>query len=930
MSYAKLYDQKEAIEFLRRLEAGEVSDEECMAVQTIIISDESYSRLPESIDKLGKLQILDLSSTGINELPESIGKLRELQYLNLGYAGIVKLPESIGELSELQTLWLNHTRINELPESIGKLGKLQKLSLSYTGVSELPESICELHDLQYLDLGYTGINKLPESISKLKKLRNLDLSSTGITELPESICELQKLRQLDLRDTQLIGLPPKFVLNWLNLGGQFSDSFSPVHDKKYTYLFDTTLRDQPIGLFLSNDEAAIRAYCEEALRRKEEKRLSKRGRIVFLGKGQAGKTHTIQRLLQDEKYRKGEIKEKKAIEPTETQGVTIEAWNPNQTDYHFDIWDFGGQEILYSLHRCFLSDGCLYVVMIRERENDATEEAMKWLDTIERYAKNSKVILAVNVEKPESGVPSLEHQLPVPSLREKYPSLLQDAPVLAFCAAENEGDGFEDFCAQLLEQAKTLESVQRQLSTGEMSVMQRLRAYQGELLPFAEYQTWCREADIGEGVQETYARWLAALGLCFRYRDTEEYQLLEPNWITTAAYTIIRRIQQQPKRKPGIDAEHHGNDHGAISHSDLLTILREAGVSGFDGKKIRYILQVLRQHRLSFPLGDDTEFFPALCPEDDKGAMRESVKGWEKKIVMELSFPHLRDDDFFTMMVAAENDSDMTLDRPFCFRRAFRVHTAGLCATVEYLSKSEPVRLSVYARGDSSRPYVLLREVRRVLIGALYAPKYEHIIKEERVGNQNVKVKLSFEECISDYSEKRKEITYFDEETHKKFSYNIADILGMLYSPEEMEDVASLAKVPDTPVKVPDTPVKVPDTPVMEMLKSIFDMGKEIIDKEKEIIDNQKQQEANEKLIRSLVDCLGGRMDGFMQDTLRELEAIDRGLADSLRNKEGGAFLSGLKDIFHNTVAGVAATGILAVAETYGGEVIKNLQALLS
>ena len=922
MSYSTKYQGEKAIKFLRRLEAGKVSNEKCLAVQSIsILFDSSFSRLPESIGELRELQSLNLSVTGISELPESIGELRGLRSLNLSDTRISELPESIGELRELQYLWLNGTGISELPESIGKLRKLQNLDLSGTGISELPESIGELRELQELWLNGTGISELPESIGKLRKLQNLDLSGTGISELPESIGELKELQTLDLSNTKLVELPPKFVLNWLDRGGRFGDSELFIfgeekYEEKCIYLHGTTLRDQPIDLFLSNYETAIRAYCKEALRKREgEKRLSNRGRIVFLGKGQAGKTHTIQRLLQDEKYRKGEIKEKKAIEPTETQGVTIEPWNPNQTDYHFDIWDFGGQEILYSLHRCFLSDGCLYVVMIRERENDATEEAMKWLDTIERYAKNSKVILAVNVEKPESGVPSLEHQLPVPSLREKYPSLLQDAPVLAFCAAENEGDGFEDFCAQLLEQAKTLESVQRQLSTGEMSVMQRLGAYQGELLPFAEYQTWCREADIGEGVQETYARWLAALGLCFRYRDTEEYQLLEPNWITTAAYTIIRRIQQQPKRKPGIDAEHHGNDHGAISHSDLLTILREAGVSGFDGKKIRYILQVLRQHRLSFPLGDDTEFFPALCPEDDKGAMRESVEGWEKKIVMELSFPHLRDDDFFTMMVAAENDSDMTLDRPFCFRRAFRVHTVGLCATVEYLSKSEPVRLSVYARGDSSRPYVLLREVRRVLIGALYAPKYEHIIKEERIGNQNVKVKLSFKECICDYSEKLKEITYFDEETDKKFSYNIADILGMLYSPEEMEYVALLAEVQGTPID--------------ESLKSILNTVKETRDTAKENNELLKQEIADLKLILSLVDCLGGRMDDFMQDTLRELDAIDRGLADSLRNKKGGAFLSGLKDISHNTVAGVAATGILAVMEKYGPEVLEYLQPLL-
>lgn len=56
--------------------------------------------------------------------------------------------------------------------------------------------------------------------------------------------------------------------------------------------------------------------------------------------------------------------------PTETTpGIDITDFPVRQPNYNFDIhfWDFGGQEIMHAMHRCFLTSRTCYVVVICNR-----------------------------------------------------------------------------------------------------------------------------------------------------------------------------------------------------------------------------------------------------------------------------------------------------------------------------------------------------------------------------------------------------------------------------------------------------------------------------------------------------------------------------------------------------------------------------------
>lgn len=74
-------------------------------------------------------------------LPATINKLQKLEVLDLGRNGIDKIPVQVGELQNLRTLILDYNEIHEIPEFIGNLKKLQELSVIGMHGIKLPESL---------------------------------------------------------------------------------------------------------------------------------------------------------------------------------------------------------------------------------------------------------------------------------------------------------------------------------------------------------------------------------------------------------------------------------------------------------------------------------------------------------------------------------------------------------------------------------------------------------------------------------------------------------------------------------------------------------------------------------------------------------------------------------------------------------------------
>ena len=281
---------------------------------------------------------------------------------------------------------MSGTKIQELPESIWNLSSLQSLDLSGTQIQELPESIGNLSSLQGLNLSGTQIQELPESIGNLSRLQSLDLSGTQIQELPESIGNLSRLQSLDLSELHLV----KIDRSLINLNIAFTDDvFLFFRDR--INIHGLSIDTQPVSLFLQP-----RPLIEEYF--SSEMDAVNTVKCIILGYGNVGKTYTLSRLLNEG--------EEGDYATSETPGVEIRPYVVENEARSFTInfWDFGGQEIMYSMHRCFLTERSCYLIVVDNRRSDMDmmAQARYWLKNIASFASGAPVIIMANMwEKDE-------------------------------------------------------------------------------------------------------------------------------------------------------------------------------------------------------------------------------------------------------------------------------------------------------------------------------------------------------------------------------------------------------------------------------------------------------------------------------------------------------------------------------------------------
>ena len=81
-------------------------------------------------------------------------------------------------------------------------------------------------------------------------------------------------------------------------------------------------------------------------------------------------------------------------------------------------------------------------------------------------------------------------------------------------------------------------------------------------------------------------------------------------WLTKAIYTIITRLR-------------HGRKDGIVTKDQIIEILKdpvkddiEDYPASYSEEEVKYILQVMRRFRMSYPISEDEEFVAALCTGD--------------------------------------------------------------------------------------------------------------------------------------------------------------------------------------------------------------------------------------------------------------------------------------------------------------------------
>lgn len=706
----------------------------------LLISDMSTDAVQEIIQKCGQdLELLDIRNTeGFSvELSHTTG-LRTLRidgrfspggYILKGIPELTNLAEfslvkckpadqlDLSHMTELKKLSLEYINPPEVT-GIGKLSNIEALRIKYVewkgvlDISDYPKlkalsiycnkedavsGLSELSNLEVLNLSGTGwggtldvaaLTKLKSldirhnrrtlhqltGLEKLPELEELIIHRASIREIPEALRGMKHLRYLQLMDLTLDTLP-----DWLpELGLPFYTGFN----EKGICFANVEVPGVDMSIFNRPQEVILQWFEE---RKRGNTVPLNEVKVVFLGDGEAGKTHTIARLLAD-----GEKPSANTVDGRATPGIVIQdkeyALDGKKIQVHF--WDFGGQEILHSMHRMFLTERTLYVVLINARDDTQDDRARYWLHNIKSFAGTAPVLLVLNKidQNPNASIDT-------PNLQKMY-SGLRD--VVRMSALEYSKEQFNAaFTDALLKQVRELGTLGTLWPRSWLKLKSGLEHMQTHYIHGSDYEDLCDDCGVEQN-REELLHWFNDLGVSFCYGGSaklEDYVILKPEWLTNAIYIILFNRCKD-------------TENGVIPHEAIYRMLKKPRKGQdpirrvlqnvfYRPEEAEYVLDVIRKFRLSYKVREDAEFIPVLCQRESM-AVAEEYEDDPDALEFRMEFEYLPDNVIHRLMVEMRKD----LDTRNVWRTGARFvqQGTGLSAVV----RSEGEVLRIFVRSDNS------------------------------------------------------------------------------------------------------------------------------------------------------------------------------------------------------------------------------------
>ena len=654
-----------------------------------------------------------------------------LQILSIYNSNISAL--NVSQLTKLQKLYSNH---NQTLTTVLGLDQLTQLTvLDCTSCFELSAltGLQNLDRLNSLKLGFCVNLATLSGIEKQKQLISLDLSGCrSLSTLPEGIRYLKSLRKLNLQEMCLQVLPA-WILEITERFSMQQFDLTAGTTGAVVCLNGTTVEGVDMSIFEQPHDVILKWFEERNAGRTQPINEIK---VVFLGDGEAGKSHTIARLLND-----GGKPDEETFDGQSTPGIVI-----SNKEYDLDgqkiqvhFWDFGGQEILHSMHRMFLTDRTLYAVIINARDDTQDDRARYWLHNIKSFAPGAPVLLVLNKidQNPNASID-------LPDLRRMYDGL---KAVVRMSALEYDKDQFNKvFTDALMEQVKALGTHCVLWPASWLKLKKGLETMQTHYIHGCDYEDLCEESGV-EGERENLLHWFNDLGVSFCYTGSanlEDYVILKPEWLTNAIYILLfneckeakngiipRRAIDRMLRKPRKGEE------------ELRRVLTDVF---YNPQEVNYVMDVIRKFRLSYKIREDEEFIPVLCQRESLPVAEEYAKA-PNTLEFTMDYEYLPDNVIHRLMVEMHNDLD--LNNVWRTGARFAQKETSYSAVV----KSEGNLLRIFVRSDN----------------LLHQPNtYLHILKDN-IDRINADMKLQPPFC---------EVIYKDGDVREPFDYE--DLLAAM------------------------------------------------------------------------------------------------------------------------------------------------------
>jgi internalin A len=684
------------------------------------------------LERLTNLESLDLSSNQISNI-NILDRLKSLQFLSLS-RNQIKDCSFLGKLIELQSLKLSGNPIEDY-NFIEKLTLLKSLVLNYN----------KIHNIRFLEkLIYLNVLELRSNhifdysvLKKMKSLQSLDLSSNHISEIRflENLTELQSLflrnnqisyihslrkltslKTLDLRNNKIRDISGLFPI----LKKGLPISFEQGNDVEGIFLYENPISNPPKNIIKQGREAILDWF--EQIEKQGKENLYE-ARIVIVGESGAGKT-TLYNKLDNENILVPDPDQKSTHGININYDLKFKHGKRKNIEIKSTIWDFGGQDIQTYLHQYFYAKDNLFVLVCDHRSEKTRFDY--WFEVITRLCEDSRIIVVRN----QNGRKTASQSLKLSEYEKRFPRLKLSSVDVDF----RENDARWNLLIQTIEDnLSAMDRVNEVIPSTWKPIREKIQVLKEEgkhYIGMDDFQSICSNAGLlEENYQEQCLNYLHWLGYALHYDDSALLNtiFIDPQWITTGLYEILREENYKPDSK------------GRFSQYDIQSIWKGKQYSSTDRN---HLLNLLLKDRFEVCYkveNSDNYLVPILISNNKNEPEKPTIKPY----VLRFKFPFMPYGFFSRLIVRLyENIWD-----DYVWLTGVWLRDGKNCSTllehfIDIQTGDEVFEVSIY--GSKQKRKELLSEIRNEIfhIRKLLFPNL--IIQEQIPCPCNVCVELQF------------------------------------------------------------------------------------------------------------------------------------------------------------------------------------------
>ena len=395
-------------------------------------------------------------------------------------------------------------------------------------------------------------------------------------------------------------------------------------------------------------------------------------RTLLLGPGGAGKSSLADRL------------QGKPVEQTKTatQGIEYQNHQPldlkktfpksniEEKDLSLYLWDFGGQIIFHGLHRAFLHENCVYILVVDSRHEQVPDE---WLHQIRHLVGGDTTVLLVTNQHDGCDIRQNETRL----LRE-FPDLLDNNSFHYFSCIDSKSSELTIFVNELTKAA--LDS-QKAVWKETLNIYQAIREYTKQRSAVFISMTQIKKIISDNGRVENSKAMinsLEQLGFLASITKGKLSYCLKPEWAVDRAYELLYSDTLRDNK-------------GKL---DLLDF-DECFTTALTEEQQSKLLDFLDHRSLCFELPESGEyFFPDAATADEPETVADLLKQ-KQRLQIRFDLPNLPLGFHTRLVKPLFNQEAGITDSQNIWRQGFITQHAESYAVVQYLFRKSSIEVTL-------------------------------------------------------------------------------------------------------------------------------------------------------------------------------------------------------------------------------------------